>query len=153
MPGDLALSIAFFLSGAAALIFEVVWFYRCSLVFGSSIWAASVVLSSFMAGLAFGAALAGEYGPRLRRPIVAYARLEALVAVSGVLLTYVLPAASQLLGGSDARRVAAAVVLLVVPASAMGGTLPLIVGGLTRTDRLFARVLGRMYGWHTFGAV
>jgi len=45
------LTLAFVASGAAGLIFEMVWFYRASLVFGNSIWAASIVLSSFMAGL------------------------------------------------------------------------------------------------------
>jgi len=153
MPGDLALSIAFFLSGAAGLIFEVVWFYRASLVFGNSVWAASIVLSSFMAGLAIGTALPGRYGPRLPRPIRAYARLEAIVATSGVVLTYVLPLAPPLVGGGDVRRLITAFALLVLPATAMGATLPLLVGALARTDRLFARVLGRMYAWNTFGAV
>jgi len=153
MPGDLALSIAFFLSGAAGLIFEVVWFYRAGLVFGNSVWAASIVLSSFMAGLALGTALAGRYGPRLTRPVRAYARLEAIVATSGMLLTYLLPIVPPLVGGGDLRRLITAFVLLVAPATAMGATLPLLVGALTRTDRLFARVLGRMYAWNTFGAV
>jgi spermidine synthase len=44
-----AVSVVFFISGAAGLIFEVVWFNRSGLVFGNSIWAASLVLSSFMA--------------------------------------------------------------------------------------------------------
>ncbi|HEY7169674.1 MAG TPA: hypothetical protein VH417_02445 [Vicinamibacterales bacterium] len=153
MPGDLALSIAFFLSGAAGLIFEVVWFYRAGLVFGNSVWAASIVLSSFMAGLAIGTALAGRYGPRLPRPVRAYARLEAIVAISGIVLTYLLPIVPPLVGGGDLRRLVTAFVLLVVPATAMGATLPLLVGALSRTDRLFARVLGRMYAWNTFGAV
>src|SRR3954468_7180531 len=153
MPGDLALSVAFFLSGAAGLIFEIVWFYRCGLVFGNSVWAASIVLSSFMAGLAIGTALAGRYGPRLTRPIRAYARLEAIVATSGMLLTYTLPLAPAVVGGGDVRRIITAFALLVMPATAMGATLPLVVGALTRTDGLFARVLGRMYAWNTFGAV
>src|SRR3954464_2071743 len=136
MPGDLALSVAFFLSGAAGLIFEIVWFYRCGLVFGNSVWAASIVLSSFMAGLAIGTALAGWYGPRLTRPIRAYARLEAIVATSGMLLTYTLPLAPAVVGGGDVRRIITAFALLVMPATVMGATLPLVVGALTRTDRL-----------------
>jgi len=153
MPGDLALSIAFFLSGAAGLIFEVVWFYRAGLVFGNSVWDASIVLSSFMAGLAIGTALAGRYGPRLPRPVRAYAHLEAIVATSGMLLTYLLVVVTPLVGGGDLRRLVIAFVLLVLPATAMGATLPLLVGALTLTDGLFARVLGRMYAWNTFGAV
>jgi hypothetical protein len=54
MPGDLGLSVAFFLSGAAGLVFQIVWFYQCGLVFGSSIASVTIVLSSFMGGLALG---------------------------------------------------------------------------------------------------
>ena len=57
---SLALPAAFFLSGAAGLIFQVVWLYRCGLVLGSSVAAATVVLSGFMAGLAIGNALAAS---------------------------------------------------------------------------------------------
>ena len=45
----------FFLSGAAALVFETLWFRQAGLAFGNSVWASSLVLSSFMAGLALGA--------------------------------------------------------------------------------------------------
>jgi len=55
-----------FLSGAAALIFESVWFHRASLVFGSSVWSTSLVLSSFMAGLTLGSALVGLTGAGAR---------------------------------------------------------------------------------------
>ena len=65
-----ALSVAFFFSGAAGLIFQVVWFYRAGLVFGSSLWAVTIVLSSFMGGLALGNALAGRYASRVGRSLV-----------------------------------------------------------------------------------
>src|SRR6476620_5573113 len=86
-----ALSVAFFLSGAAGLIFQVVWFHRAGLVFGSSVWAVTIVLSSFMGGLAVGNALAGKWASRVSRPLVAYARLEALVAIAGLAVTFLLP--------------------------------------------------------------
>ena len=83
-----ALSLAFFFSGAAGLIFQVVWFHRAGLVFGSSVWAVTIVLSSFMGGLAIGNALAGKWASRVSRPFVAYARLEALVAIAGLAVTF-----------------------------------------------------------------
>ena len=54
-----AVCLIFFLSGAAALLFETLWFRQAGLVFGNSVWASSLVLASFMAGLALGNALAG----------------------------------------------------------------------------------------------
>jgi spermidine synthase len=83
-----AVSVVFFVSGAAGLIFEVVWFNRSGLVFGNSVWAASLVLSSFMAGLAGGNALVACFGRRIRRHLLVYAALEAVVAVSGIAVTY-----------------------------------------------------------------
>ncbi len=52
----------FFLSGAAALLFETLWFRQAGLAFGYSVWAWSLVLSSFMAGLALGNGLARHNG-------------------------------------------------------------------------------------------
>ena len=61
---------AFLCSGAAALLFETLWFRLTGLGLGNSVWASSVVLAAFMAGLALGNALAA----RLRRPRGATAR-------------------------------------------------------------------------------
>src|SRR5438552_4066715 len=69
-----------FVSGAAALIFEMVWFHRSGLVFGNSVWATSLVLSSFMGGLTIGSAIVGRSGHRVRRFLRAYAATEVVVA-------------------------------------------------------------------------
>jgi len=148
MLPPLALPAAFFLSGAAGLIFQVVWLYRCGLVLGTSVAAVTVVLSGFMAGLAAGNAAAALASSRLRRPLVAYASLELIVAAFGVAVTYLLPHASMVLlpiarstGGSglfvDIARFALAFAMLAVPATAMGATLPVLVGGLCATGDRF----------------
>jgi hypothetical protein len=49
MPG-VVLSLAFFLSGAAGLMFQIVWFHRAGPVFGSGVSSVTAVLSAFMAG-------------------------------------------------------------------------------------------------------
>ena len=60
-----SLSLVFFLSGAAALLFEALWLRRAGLMLGSSVWASSIVLASFMTGLAVGNALAVRWAARL----------------------------------------------------------------------------------------
>ena len=57
------LCLLFFLSGAAALLFETLWFRLATLAFGNSVWASSLVLSSFMMGLALGNAWAARRPP------------------------------------------------------------------------------------------
>lgn len=164
MFASLALPAAFFLSGAAGLIFQVVWFYRAGLVFGSSLASVTVVLTGFMAGLAAGNALAASRGARTVRPLRAYARLEVAVALSGIVVTWLLPLVSTALvplaraaGDStavvNAARFILAMLVLGVPATAMGATLPLLVGALCRSGDRFGAALGRLYGWNTFGAV
>jgi hypothetical protein len=49
-----------FVSGAAALLFETLWFRQAGLAFGNSVWASSLVLTSFMAGLALAARRLGR---------------------------------------------------------------------------------------------
>ena len=174
-------SLVFFISGAASLIFEIVWFHRCGLVFGNSVWAASLVLSSFMGGLALGSAGVGWYSDRIRAPLRIYAALEMAVGISGLALAYALPSftrlfvpVAQAIGEStwlvNPARFVAAFASLLVPATAMGATLPVLVGGLSELSRSsidsrrareglegiegsFGRTLGRLYGWNTIGAV
>ena len=60
------LAACFFLSGAAGLVYEVVWTRMLILVFGSTSFAISTVLTAFMGGLALGAFIAGRVGTRIR---------------------------------------------------------------------------------------
>ncbi|HEX7793317.1 MAG TPA: hypothetical protein VF456_03155 [Vicinamibacterales bacterium] len=156
--------LAFFCSGASGLIFEMVWVYKCGLLFGNTLWAASIVLSSFMTGLVCGNALAAWYAPRLRRLLFAYASLEVVAGISGLALTYVLavlpgflaPATRSLLDHRpllNLVRLATAFPLLLAPAIAMGATLPVLTGALSQSPKRFGVVLGRLYGWNTLGAV
>ena len=157
------LSVVFFISGAAALVFENVWFHLTSLVFGNSVWASTIVLASFMGGLALGNALASRYGQAIRRPVLAYAILEAFIAVTGVLLTLFLEPLSSALAplfGSlldtwalNPLRLLFAFALLLPPTTAMGATLPLLVKALAQQKHSFGSALGRLYGWNTIGAV
>src|SRR6516164_3349164 len=87
---ELAVIVAFFVSGAAGLMFENVWFHATGLVFGTSIWSTSIVLSAFMAGLALGNTLIGWYAWRIRRLLFVYVLLEATAAIAGVVVTFLL---------------------------------------------------------------
>lgn len=154
----------FFLSGASGLIFETVWFRRAGITFGNSVWAGSVVLSSFMAGLALGNGLAGRYGDRLSRPLRFYAVLEVFVGVAGLGVYAALGTLDDSLGplfrpllsqpsALNAARLSVAFALFLLPSTAMGATLPVMIKGFPVNDDRFGRVLGGLYGWNTVGAV
>lgn len=154
----------FLASGASALIFETLWFQQAGLAFGSSVWASSLVLSGFMSGLALGNALAARHGDRLRNPLRAYAIAEMAIAVSGVGLVLLFPHLGALFAPAlpslldkpwllNPLRLITAFVLLLVPSTAMGITLPLLARTLAIYDSRFGAILGRLYGWNTLGAV
>jgi spermidine synthase len=158
------LYILFFTSGAAALVFEMLWFRQAGLALGNSVWASSLVLAGFMGGLALGNAVAARYGGRVRNAVHAYALAEGTIAISGIALVFLLPGLgtalvpwlrslqehSWLLNGS---RLLLAFALLLVPSTAMGVTLPLLTKALMNPRSTFATVLGSLYGWNTAGAV
>ena len=156
--------LVFFLSGCSALMFETLWFRLATLAFGSGVWASSLVLSSFMGGLALGNAWAGARGGALRRPLRVFAALELTIGLAGFALVLALPALAAILapafrpflgqpGLLNAMRAAIAFAVMLVPATAMGATLPVVVKELRRHDPNFGRTLGRFYGWNTLGGV
>ncbi len=160
----LALGLLFFVSGASALAFETLWFHQAGLALGHSVWASSLVLAGFMAGLGLGNFIAARRGDRLGNPLRVYAIVELLVAGSGVLLVLGLPklgaALAPVLGGMhdspallNATRLGIAFLLLLVPSTAMGLTLPVLTKALGSLDTSFGTALGRLYAWNTFGAV
>src|SRR5215467_5503688 len=161
MISTFAIAAMFFVSGAAGLMFEMAWFYRAGLALGSSVWAAAITASSFMGGLALGSALIGR--ARIRRPLRLYALAEITLAAAGVMVVYALASSAPMallahvpvgtVWAANTIRLGIAFLLLLVPASAMGMTLPLLVGELSRRQQTFAAALGRLYGWNTLGAV
>ena len=76
-----------FLSGAAGLIYQVIWTRVLHYTFGNTEMAAATVLATFMGGLALGGALGGKYATRIRRPVLVYGVLEAVIALYGLVFT------------------------------------------------------------------
>src|SRR5204862_8201835 len=72
------------------------------------------------------------------------------------LVSLLVPAAQRLRDAEwlmNAVRLATTFAVLIVPATAMGATLPVLVGARSRRRDGFGRALGRLYGWNTLGAV
>lgn len=153
----------FFMTGAAGLIYQVVWFRVLMRVFGSTVQATSTLVASFMAGLALGAWLFGRMIDRRRAPLVWYAGLEFAVAVAALLLPFAFEAMVPLLrviyqGFGEgpalvASRAAMSFLILLVPTCFMGATFPILTVLATRKDGRLARNVGALYTLNTLGAV
>lgn len=159
-----SLVLIFFLSGASALIFETLWFRMAGLSLGNSMWSASLVLAAFMGGLAVGNGLVARLHQRVVHPVRLYAVLEFVIGIGGVAVLVLLPRLPGLLGpvlGSltdmplllNVLRLSIAFGVLLIPAIAMGATLPVIAQALSRQDPNFGASIGWLYGWNTLGAM
>jgi spermidine synthase len=158
------LSGVLFLSGIGALIFETLWLRLSGLAFGNSVWAAALILSSFMAGLALGNAIAASSRIRRWRPLHLYALLEVLVALLGCTIVFGLPPLGELLRplwqmlwnyqpALLGLRFAVSFLILLVPTTAMGLTLPVLTEDPMLSQTNFGRAIGFLYGSNTLGAV
>ena len=84
------LAALFFLSGASGLIYQVLWVRMLSLSFGITVYAVTVVLASFMGGLALGSFFGGRLAERIKRPLLAYGIIEVVVALVALATPYAL---------------------------------------------------------------
>src|ERR1035438_9942693 len=73
--------VLFFCSGATALVYEVVWAKFLEQMFGSTIYAQTVVLAVFMGGLALGNRIFGGWSDRQRQPVKIYGVLEIAIGI------------------------------------------------------------------------
>ncbi len=156
--------LIFFLSGAAALIYEVLWVRYLSLIFGGSHLAVTTVLSVFMGGLALGSYTIGRKFGNYRKLLRLYGFLELGIAVSALIFVALMrfypiiyvPLA-QISDSSPVYlsfiRVTFATIALIVPTTLMGGTLPVLSSFITRRIQGLGSRLSFLYGFNTIGAV
>jgi spermidine synthase len=162
-PASWPLWVAFG-SGLAALAFEVVWFRVLVLVFGSTVYSFSAMLSVFLLGIAIGSAVFGPWSDRARVPVRLLALTQAGVAVSalaGSLAVNHIPllflGLIRDLGvtyqGMTLTKMTLSFLTVFPPALAFGGTFPIVVRLASAAGRGTGTSIGRVYTWNTAGAI
>ena len=155
------ISLLLFVSGMAGLVYEVIWTRILHYTFGNTEMAAATVLATFMGGLALGGALGGRFAPRIRRPVLAYGILEAIIALYGLLgtpLLYKMDFIYQLTGPDPHPTLMMLIrfffggALILIPTIAMGATLPILVHGAVEKNHP-GKSLAILYFINTLGAV
>jgi len=158
------LIIIFGLSGMAALIYEIIWIRPLTLVFGSSVYAVSTIISSFILGLAIGSWLAGKYSDRITNHLKYFALFQIGIGIYGVLL---LPVFSSLPGVYlevyhltfpnlylfQFTQILMAMALISIPATMMGTTLPLMIKTYSKNFTTIGSDVGRLDAANSVGAV
>lgn len=162
---DRLLLVAYLLSGASGLIYQVLWARALALRFGSDVVAASIVLAVFMGGLALGGWLGAIVADRTRRPLLLYGLLELAIGACGVVIDPLLGRSDGLLRQAyqswfvDAHaryevvRLGVAALALLPPTTLMGMTLPLVLKHVVREKGSLGTLGARFYAVNTLGAL
>ena len=158
------LFLVFFLSGACALAYQIVWIRLFGLVFGGTVVSMSVVIGAFMGGLALGSKYFGKYAERIGNRVRLYGFLEVLLGVAGLLVFFAIKFLSKLLYSfpfdihADSVtgvfiRLFLSFAILIVPTLIMGGTLPVLLRAITDKKKDIIVNTSLLYAFNTLGAM
>jgi spermidine synthase len=157
IPVSKTFSLLLFISGIAALIYQLLWIKQLSLIVGIEVYAVTTAVSAFFVGLASGAAIFGRVADHTDRPLRLYGQLEIGVAFLSVAVTLVLPFLAAPFAALENKLFIGAWLLLylivALPAFLMGGTLPVLVRAQALQTGSVSRKGGILYAANTAGAV
>ncbi|HRR99447.1 MAG TPA: fused MFS/spermidine synthase, partial [Candidatus Sumerlaeia bacterium] len=153
----------FFLSGVSGLIYEVVWSRHLIYLFGATLYAVSTTLAAFMGGMALGSYLFGRYADRARNSLRVYGWLQLGIGVAGLALPFMLLALDPIYRVAYRQltsffilsllRFVLTFIILLIPATLMGGTLPVLSRYLVHKRDWLGLNIGALYSVNTLGAV
>ena len=159
----IVLLVLFFLSGACTLVYQVVWVRMLVLVFGTGAFAVSTVLTAFMAGLALGSFYFGHLADKSENNLRLYAFLELGIAAFALAFPFILSGLDEihtwLYQQLESKpyvfalmRFPLCFLVLLIPTTLMGGTLPILIRFATRQMSQVGWSVGTLYAANTFGA-
>jgi spermidine synthase len=154
------------ISGLTSFAYEIYWTRSLVFVLGNSTYALSTMLTAFIAGIALGGYLARLVVDRVADRVALFGWIQVLIAVSSavalpVLFAFLGPQAiRQFLGEAASEvgllavsRFGIALLVMLVPATLIGATFPLVgrvgIDDLQRTGRR----VGLIYASNTLGNV
>ena len=155
---------AIFISGASALIYQLIWVRLLGLVFGVSSFAVATVVAVFLLGLGLGSYFFGRWSERARDPLRVYLYVElgiALTSLIAYLVIETLPVYRYLyeyaynnLGfyGLSVARLLLSTLVLLPPVFLIGGTMPLLAKYFLRDPANLGSSFSRIYYLNTLGA-
>lgn len=156
-------ALLFFFSGAAGLVYQVLWMRSLGLFFGSDMLGVSIILGTFMGGLALGSAVGGRIAERVARPLLGYGLAELGIGAFALAVRPILDVLDPLLqalfsSGGDglayqATRVVISASVLLVPTAAMGATLPLVLRHFVQKGSEVGALTAFFYAINTIGAL
>jgi spermidine synthase len=155
---------AIFISGASALVYQLLWVRLLGLVFGVSSFAVATVVAVFLLGLGLGSYFFGRWSERARDPLRIYLYVELGIAATSLIAylvietlpiyRYLYEYAYNNLGfyGLSVARLLLSTLVLLPPVFLIGGTMPLVAKYFVRDTANLGSSFSRIYYLNTLGA-
>lgn len=156
----------FFLSGFAALIYEIIWARMLTVAFGSTVEAVSAVVTAFMAGLAMGSYFMGKWSDRRDSTLFIYSLTELGIGIISFFLYFLIISLPDIqyvfhelvIINTDAILFHGGTyilefILIFVPATLMGATFPLMVKSYVTSRNHVGEGMSMIYAVNTLGGV
>ncbi len=159
------IALMFGISGGASMIYEIAWTRALALVLGSSVYAFTTMLATFLIGLAAGSyAFSHFFRHREELRPSAFGWLEVFIGVSSLLI---IPFFDQLpdlflqmaglvnfsFGGVQGIQFVMSFFVMIIPTLLIGATFPCVVKICTRNIQHLGGNIGSLYAINTFGSI
>jgi spermidine synthase len=143
----------FLVSGAAGLVYQIVWERLLELFFGVTMVSVTLIVGAFMAGLGLGSLLGGRLARQVKNTLLVYGLLELGVAAFGLVSQPLIFWIGQKTAGSPYALVfLLSFTILLIPTTLMGMTLPFLTQSFVHRVETSGSVIGILYGINTLGA-
>lgn len=144
----------FFASGFSALLYQTVWQRALFTHYGTNVESVTVIVTAFMVGLGAGSLLGGVYSQDPRRPaLLAFCLVEAAIGLFGLVsLSLIEKVGALTLGMGTLGTGVVSLLLVLVPTTLMGATLPVLVAFAVRLWGNVGRSVGALYFVNTLGS-
>src|SRR5688572_18445574 len=154
MPSRIWIYVVFFLSGFAALLYQIVWQRSLYAIYGINVESVTMVVTAFMLGLGLGSIAGGAVSKDPKRPVLLlFAGVELAIGVFGAASLWIFHHVGRVtLDASAPVTFLVTFLLVLVPTLLMGSTLPLLVSYFVRSTGNVGRSVGNLYFVNTLGS-
>jgi len=156
------LYLPIFFSGAFAIVYQTIWFRQLSLTLGSTSFALTIILTTFMAGLGIGSLLFGKIADKFE-PRTCYQILEFGIGSFALLSLFLISPVNIIYKSISNTFIENHTLLtifsffvsflfIIIPTIFMGGTMPVAVKYLSLNQNVKGKEISFFYWINTLGS-
>ena len=147
------LLLAFVISGFTALVYEIVWSRPLQLIFGSTIYAVSTILTTFFVGFALGSFLFRNIADNSKNSSKLFALIQLGIGIYGLIIIGIFKMLTPvyLILNSPILQFMLLFLVIIIPATLFGATWPILNRAYINPNQI-GKDAGKLYAWNSFGS-